>query len=212
MEEIDDSKSVVRQLTRIYDKFNEHFWENELPEVMITFSPKLGSHGHMSSAPMWISDTEENKYELNISAYTINRPAIDIAETVLHEQCHLYNIIHEIDDCCNYGRYHNKKFKETAEAHGLICTETLSYGYAQTKFNKDAVKFFHSLRIKKFTYRYERPKNPHKLMRYICPHCKDTTAWVSSKQFILCGYCKIPLIHRESSKNDKRVERVTESD
>ena len=196
MEEIDNSRGVVRQLTRIYNKFNEYFWNRELPEVIITFSPVKGGRGYMSESPWWVSDIEGRKYELNISAFSINRPAIEIAEVILHEQCHLFNILNDIKDCSNYGRYHNRKFKVTAENHGLVCQHVEVFGWANTSLTDDAVKFFNSLRIKKFAYSYQRPKGIRKLQRYICPN-GHATAWVSSPQFLICGMCHRTLINKE---------------
>ena len=125
--EIENTKEIGKELTRIFDRFNHHFYNDELPEVIITFKPTKGAHGHMSTAPVWISETSDDKYELNISAYTMNRTPQEVCQTLLHEQAHLYNIIHNITDCTSQGRYHNKNFKKTCEEHGLICERT-AYG------------------------------------------------------------------------------------
>lgn len=45
----------------------------------------------------------------------------EICGTLLHEMAHLYNLINGIKDCNKL--YHNKKFKEAAEAHGLTVTK-----------------------------------------------------------------------------------------
>ena len=47
---------------------------------------------------------------------------------MLHEMAHLYNLNHGIKDVSNNGYYHNKKFKETAEAHGLAISHHHTYG------------------------------------------------------------------------------------
>ena len=51
---------------------------------------------------------------------------------MLHEMAHLYNLIHEIKDVSNNGYYHNKKFKATAEAHGLHIEHHGTYGWTVT--------------------------------------------------------------------------------
>ena len=64
MSEIENTKEIGKELTRIFDRFNHHFYNDELPEVIITFKPTKGAHGHMTTAPVWISETSDDKYEL----------------------------------------------------------------------------------------------------------------------------------------------------
>lgn len=72
--------------------------------------------------------------ELNISAEDLNRPAEDILGTLIHEMCHQSASERGIKDCSRNGNYHNKKFKEIAEAHGLECLEkSKSHGFGHTK-------------------------------------------------------------------------------
>lgn len=192
---IENTRDLVKELTRIYNRFNKHFWNNELPEVMITFAPKKGSYGHITSIPVWISDSTSNKYELNISAYAINRPPQEIGETILHEQCHLYCIIHQIKDYSNERRYHNKKFKRIAEDHGLLCFHTKNYGWSKTTLSEDGLKYFNKLNVKQFAYNYQKQKAKETLYRYHCSVCDKTTAWLSSHQSIFCGTCNNLLIY-----------------
>ena len=153
---IENTRDLAKELTRIYNRFNKHFWNNELPEVMITFAPKKGAYGHITSVPVWISDSAINKYELNISAYAIDRPPQEIGETILHEQCHLYCLIHQIRDCCNEGRYHNRKFKRIAEDHGLCCFRSQYFGWSETTLSEDGLKYFNKLNVKQFSYYYHK--------------------------------------------------------
>lgn len=201
MADVTNSKDIEKELTRIFDRFNHHFWNDELPEVIITFKPTRNAHGHMTVEKVWISDTEEDKYELNISAYTINRPPEEVCATLLHEQCHLYCRIKNIQETSNNHRYHNEKFKKVAEEHGLDCEKVGYIGWSKTKLNEDALKYFKRLNIKNFAYRYVKttPKK-RTLIRYQCPSCQETTAWVSSYQNIICGNCLVPLVYTPSTK------------
>lgn len=203
---IDNSKDIEKELTRIYDRFNHHFFNDELPEVIITFKPTRGSLGHMTTWRAWGSDVAEDKYELNISAFDLDRTPKEICETLLHEQCHLYNIIQGVKDCSNKGRYHNLFYKRTAERHGLICEEFNYYGWALTSFNDEAFAYFKRLNIKQFAYYYKDDISKKKLLlRYVCPDCKYTKAWLSSPQKILCGNCMCPMVYTPTKK--KYVKR-----
>lgn len=205
MNDIDNSKDIEKELTRIYDRFNHHFWNDELPDVIITFKPTKGTYGHMTTIPVWGSDIYEDKYELNISAFDLDRSPQEICETLLHEQCHLYNITHDIYDCSNKGRYHNLKFKNTAESHGLICKKDSYYGWTITTFNDEALAYFKRLNIKQFSYYYKKNLPEKKLLlRYQCPKCKNTTAWLHKHQDILCENCMCEMIYTPTSKKYKK--------
>ena len=198
---INNSKDIEKELTRIFDRFNHHFFNDELPEVIITFKPTRGALGHMTSWRAWGSDTAEDKYELNISAFDLDRSPKEICETLLHEQVHLYNIIHRIKDCSNKGRYHNLNYKRTAEQHGLICEKLDYYGWALTSFNDEALAYFKRLNVKKFSYYYKDDISKKKLLlRYVCPKCEKTKAWLSSEQYIICGKCMCPMRYTPTEK------------
>ena len=55
---------------------------------------------------------------------------------MLHEMSHLYNLTHGIKDVSNNDYYHNKKLKDTAEAHGLHIKHHPKYGWAVTMLPK----------------------------------------------------------------------------
>ncbi len=191
MDQISNARDYEQQLTHLFNLFNKRFWDNKLPEVIITFVPTRGAHGHVTSEPVWVSD-KESKYELNISALTINRSPEDICETILHEQCHLYNLMHDINDTSNYGRYHNVRFKETAMAHGLDVSKTERYGWSDTSLNSESLAYLKRLNLKKFEFRRATAgAKKHTLLRYACPKCKDKGpfCFVSSHQQIICGRC-----------------------
>ncbi|RRG07462.1 MAG: hypothetical protein DUD30_00770 [Lactobacillus sp.] len=202
---IANGSDYEKQLYHIYNLFNNHFWDNRLPEVQITFTGTKGAYGHMTNEKVWVSNDsseEKAKYELNISAYTISRSPKEICETLLHEQCHLYNsIFYDKPDCSSGGRYHNKIFKSTAESHGLTCKRTI-YGWSETYFNEDGLKYFKSLNIKPFELkRIPDPKQPKTLVPLICPVCKKTKAYVTvgrgNHPNLLCSICNEPLIVNE---------------
>lgn len=51
---------------------------------------------------------------------------------MLHEMVHLYCREHGIKEVSRGGSYHNKRFKEIAEAHGLTCVQCGSHGWNTT--------------------------------------------------------------------------------
>lgn len=49
-----------------------------------------------------------------------------------HEMVHLYCREHGIKEVSRGGSYHNKRFKEIAEAHGLTCVQCGRHGWNTT--------------------------------------------------------------------------------
>lgn len=196
MNEIENTKAYALELTRIYNHLNEEFFGGELPEVIITFTGTKGAHGHMTTAPVWVADETSGKYEMNISAYTINRSPDEICETILHEQCHLYDNIHGIEDCSNGGRYHNKKFKETAESHGLTVSQSGYHGWAHTELNDDARRYVKGLRVKQFKFKRQYMPKGGNLKRFACPNGCPVSVFASTPQNVVCGECGAALVYK----------------
>ena len=204
MNTLDNARDYEKELTRIFNRFNHHFWNDELPEVIITFTGTKGAHGHMTTEPVWIAEGSDSKYELNISAFTINRDPEEICGTLLHEQCHLYCNINKIDDCSNHGRYHNGNFKKVDESHHLIVKQDGYHGWSHTELDTEAKAYVKKLNIKKLEYHREMaPKKGGNLTRYICPDCEGTIVYVSSPQYVICGLCGSTLVPLPARGNKK---------
>lgn len=58
---------------------------------------------------------------------------------------HLQNLQDGVQDTSRSGTYHNKKFKETAEAHGLTVEKGEKYGWHKTALSPEALEFVQSL-------------------------------------------------------------------
>ena len=124
---------IVAKAEAMFDLFNDHFYAGEMARPAITVSPDggRGAYGWCTVYEIWQADGQAYR-EINICAEYINRPISEVAGTMLHEMAHLYNLNHGIKDVSNNGYYHNKKFKETAEAHGLAISHHHTYGWTVT--------------------------------------------------------------------------------
>lgn len=74
-----------------------------------------------------------HSHELNIGAGTLARPIENVVATTLHECVHLWNLQNGIQDCSRGGAYHNKKFKEAAEARDLKISYDPRVGWSITE-------------------------------------------------------------------------------
>ena len=115
--------AVTQELHKAFDLFNERFFENKLPTPAITIQTsrhnKL-SMGWCSVHPIWSDKKGETKrYEINISAEYIDQDFFETMDTLMHEMVHLYNLVHNIQDCSRNETYHNKHFKNRAIKSGF---------------------------------------------------------------------------------------------
>lgn len=115
------------QLEKMFRELNKHYFENKLPEPIISLKKTPSAYGHITCSKVWQAGGE-NKYEINISSATLDRPIEETASTLLHEMVHEYCMESGIKDTSNNGVYHNRRFKEQAEAHGLEVAHHDKYG------------------------------------------------------------------------------------
>lgn len=149
-------KPVIDKLENLFSKFNEKFYNGELQTPIITVSPDTtkGAYGWCTAWKAWSNKQPEQKktvdlavmskedlenlkkdegfYEINICAEHLARPFEQVAETLLHEMVHLYNLQIGVQDTSRGGTYHNKKYKEAAEQHGLTVGKDAKYGWTVT--------------------------------------------------------------------------------
>lgn len=132
---------VAAQLEKMFRLLNEHFYNGQLPEVVISLKKTVGAYGHFTCGKVWQAGNER-RYEINISSATLNRPIEQTCSTLLHEMAHLACAVGygntekdengnplPIKDTSGSGNtYHNKHFKAMAEAHGLEIENTLNMG------------------------------------------------------------------------------------
>lgn len=182
---------------KLFNGLNDKLFSGELPKVVITFEAgfKKGAYGWIHSQKTWLSGKEE-KYCINISADYLDRPIYEVCSTLLHEMCHLYAIVNDIQDTSRAGIYHNKSFKKIAESHGLHCECADKIGWSVTSLTEDTKKVVDSLcilqeiRLYMIKPKENEKKRPKKSSRrkYICPNCGQMIA-ATKEVDVICGVC-----------------------
>ena len=177
MREITTYSDAVEYLTEIFDLLNNRFFECALSKPTITIYSTPKYYGHFTTKEdTWVSDSG-GTHEINIDAGTLGRPIIEIAETLLHEMVHYYNYVNKIKDTSRYGSYHNRKFKETAEAHGLIVQYNKRYGWNQTFPGKALMDFVNKCGLTDIKIQRNNPDNSSEgsskssTRKYLCLSC-----------------------------------------
>lgn len=129
---------AVKTLKDLFNKFNEHLFNGEVetPVITIMHDTTRSAYGWCTTQKIWKAG-EEEYYEINICAEHLDRPIKEVCATLIHEMVHLDNIKKGIKDTSGNGYYHNKNFKETAEAYGLIIEKVERYGWTKTSLNEE---------------------------------------------------------------------------
>ena len=169
---------AVRTLEELFDQFNEYLFNNEVEKPVIAILPDTtkGAYGWCTTQKIWKSENEEY-YEINICAEHLDRPIKEVCATLIHEMVHLDNIKKGIKDTSANGRYHNKRFKDTAEAHGLIIEKVERYGWTKTSLKDETAAWIdENVKIEKFDLKRVKQEKTSRASKkkynyYVCPCC-----------------------------------------
>ena len=141
MKQLTSYNRVAGYLNKVFDLLNEEFFESALSRPTITIQSTPKAYGHFSlREDTWVSKLG-GTHEINIGAGTLARPIEEVAATLLHEMVHYHNHIMGIQDCSRGNTYHNRKFKDAAEARGLIVTHSDKYGWSHTSPSDRLLEF-----------------------------------------------------------------------
>ena len=141
MKQLTSYNRVAGYLNKLFDLLNEHYFENALSRPTITIQSTPKAYGHFTLRDdTWVSAVG-NTHEINLGAGTLARPIEEVAATLLHEMVHFYCYLNHIKDTSRNGTYHNKRFQEIAETHGLIVAHHPKYGWTLTSPADDLLDF-----------------------------------------------------------------------
>ena len=132
MKQLTKYNRVAGYLNNLYDRLNADYFNGEMVRPVITIQSTPQAYGHYTLYDAW-SINGDGLQEINIGAGTLARPIEDVVATLLHEMCHQYNAVNGIQDVSRGGTYHNKRFKKTAESHGLVISQSEKYGWTITE-------------------------------------------------------------------------------
>lgn len=194
-------------LEKIFRALNSKYFEGQIEEPIITIQSTPRAYGHITVAKTWRKADGELCHELNVGAGTLDRSIECVVSTVLHEMVHLWNLQNGIQDCSRGGTYHNRKFRDAAEARDLQISYDPRIGWSITEPTDALVEFIiaqgwediHMGRSDGFTARgtgkgvaggitpppTPRPSSTRKL---ICPCCGQSVRATKAVN-ILCGDC-----------------------
>jgi rubrerythrin len=206
-------KMAVEELHKAFYLLNKHKFNSELlePAILIQTSGKhKNAYGWCSVDKIW-SDTKkkEHRHEITICAEYLNRPLYNLMSTLLHEMVHLHNILNEIKDVSRGNTYHNKKFKETAEARGLIISFDKKIGWSISELNQDTKVLIDTFNLNQEAFTIARrgeeiegkTKKKSSMRKYTCPEC-GTIIRATKEVNVICADCDVPFQLEETEDDE----------
>lgn len=131
----------------------------EIPNVVIVLGTSSATkHGHYF-ANTWGGKAKAT-HELMISGQSLERGAVDVFGTLLHEAVHAYCDSVGIKDTSRNGRWHNARFRKVGEEFGLVLLNNASIGWSITSVPDATQKEYHDeiAMLRKALRSYRKPE------------------------------------------------------
>ena len=132
-------KNYQEMLEYSFEVLNRVYFNGVLPPIVITIMSSPRTNGHFTVNREWRVG-EENFNEINISAEHLDRNIENVMATLQHEMIHYYCQLNGIQDTSQYGRYHNKNFKNEAEKRGLKISKEKYIGWSVTEPTQEFIQ------------------------------------------------------------------------
>ena len=144
--QLNNVQRVQQYLKKIFRLLNEQIFDGELEDVQVVLSNSSRCYGYYTlNGSTWVGQASGevfNQHEIGISAqFLATRDVTSVVATICHECCHHLAFLKGIQDVSRSGYWHNKRFKEIAEQHGLIVERHEKVGYGVTSCNERLLQF-----------------------------------------------------------------------
>lgn len=215
---------IIDALEISFDWLNNRFYEGALPRPVITMSEGkdryrgwfwAGTKDDPDAGKIWhTKDGSQSTNELNVCSDSLDRTFEEIVDTLAHEMVHCYNDMIHVQDCARSGSRHNKKFKEAAEAHGMVWNPPMEgdeasqadykrVGYSRVSLKEDVKEEVYEalkpLREALVIYRDKTcagkkvASKKSRVWKYTCPCCGNSVR-ATKELAVMCMDCKEPMV------------------
>ncbi len=117
-------------LNQAYQHFNNRLFEDQLPWCMLTLQRSRNTMGYFSPE-RWVDGKGYKAHEIALNpAYFARHRVIDVLQTLVHEQSHLWQHLHGRHR--SRSGYHNKEWAHKMESIGLVPSSTGEVGGGRT--------------------------------------------------------------------------------
>ena len=123
------TETAYLELQQAYDYFNQHLFDNSLPNCLITLQREKRAYGYFSPERFIKRDGQKTDEIAMNPAYFAICPPEEIMQTLVHEMTHLWQF--------HFGKpgrrgYHNKEWADKMESLGLMPSSTGKEGGKRT--------------------------------------------------------------------------------
>jgi predicted metallopeptidase len=194
-------EAAISELHRVFRHLNNELFEGKLitPAIVIESKGKRSAYGWCSVEKIWQDEKGENgTYELGIASEYLNRPYIEVMTTLLHEMLHVHAAMNGIKDTSRGYTYHNKKFLQVANTHGMEYTHEKPHekiGYSQVTLTAATKAIIENLEIEAEAFKVARidfagskEKKKSNNRKYECCNCGQSVR-ATKEVSIVCGEC-----------------------
>src|SRR5258706_6883923 len=120
----------------------------DVPDVVVVLGTgvergRLVKLGHWWGG-RWVADGQV-RGEVLLAGEALHLQPAQVVEVLLHEATHGLNAARGIKDASRGGRYHNARFKASAEEMGLVVSSMPPYGWARTALGPEAAGSYESV-------------------------------------------------------------------
>lgn len=193
-------------LEKMFRVLNAEYFEGELEEPIITIQSTPKAYGHVTVGKAWNRADGEQRHELNIGAGTLDRPIEEVVATLMHEMVHIHNMQNGIKDTSRGYTYHNKHFRDAAEARDLKIYHDKRIGWSITEPTEALIEFiiaqgWEDIQMSR-REGYKAPgtgagggaaaPKPSSTRKLICPKCGQSVRATKAVN-ILCGDCLVKM-------------------
>ncbi len=144
--QLNNVQRVQQYLKKIFRLLNEQIFDNELEDVQVVLSNSSRCYGYYTlNRSTWVGQAdgqEFNQHEIGISSqYLATRDLTEVVATLAHECVHHWCFLKGIKDVSRGGTYHNKRFRQAAEQHGLVVDYHPKIGHSVTSCGERLLQF-----------------------------------------------------------------------
>lgn len=203
------SSQVISQFEEIFTALNIKYFNGELKKAIIT----VGTNSRIQVAQKFVNRSisgNTTSFGIELNANQLNKPIEGTVGKILHEMVHEYCLENSIKDTSNNDVYHNRRFREQAEAHGLIVIRSEKYGWSITRPSQDLIRFidqqgWKTMNLTGIEFADESVNKKSSTRRWICPKCK--TIIRSTKEVrVTCTDCMEPFVKIDKANHCLKVK------
>jgi predicted SprT family Zn-dependent metalloprotease len=206
MSEIKPTMAQFEAYQKMFDYYNRHLFNSELPQPLLNLSRMKNAMGFFAPGKWW-SSAGEGLHEISLNPEILALEPKQVLSTLVHEMCHLWQ--HALG---NPGRksYHDREWSEKMIEVGLMPSDTGSLGGKSTgqkmqHYIIDGGAFeLHFMAMPEsyllpFLHRGEIPEDEKEKkakankVKYTCTGC-STNVWGKDGLGILCMVCEVPFL------------------